>query len=66
MHFKEKHIRDANSWAGELDEVPFHVYTMKEPDCIMSLMSTYRTNEIQGGKEAQRERKEHGVRKMQQ
>ena len=25
-NFKEKHIGDANSWAGNLDKVPFHVH----------------------------------------
>ena len=33
-----------------MDEVPFHVYAMKEPDCIMSVMLTYGTN-LRSGKE---------------
>ena len=33
-----------------MDEVPFHVYAMKEPDYVMSLMSTYGTN-LRSGKE---------------
>ena len=33
-----------------MDEVTFHVYAMKEPDYIMSLMSMYGTN-LQSGKE---------------
>ena len=37
-----------------MDEVPFHVYTMKELDYAMSLMSTYGTN-LQSGKETCRE-----------
>ena len=35
-----------------MDEVNFHVYAMKEPDYVMSLMSTYGTN-LQAGKETQ-------------
>ena len=37
-----------------MDEVDFHVYAMKEPDYVMSIMSTYGTNQ-QMGKETQRE-----------
>ena len=33
-----------------MDEVPFHVYAMKEPDYVVSLMSMYGTN-LQTGKE---------------
>ena len=40
-HFVDKDVGDADSWAGVLDDKPFHVYTMKEPDYVMSLMSTY-------------------------
>ena len=28
---------------GKLDNVPFHVHCMKEPDYVMMLMSTYGT-----------------------
>ena len=37
-----------------MDEVAFHVYAMKEPDYVMSLLSTYGTN-LQTGKETQQE-----------
>ena len=37
-----------------MDEVDFHVYTMKEPDYVMSIKSTYGTNQWMG-KEMQRE-----------
>ena len=37
-----------------MEEVPFHVYAMKEPDYVMSLMSTYGTN-LRTGKETSRE-----------
>ena len=39
----KSHFTDA--WAGKLDGVPFHIYTMKEPDYVMTLMSTYGTNQ---------------------
>ena len=35
-------------WAGELDRVKFHIHKMKEPDYVMSLMSTYRTSQQMG------------------
>ena len=44
QHFDEKAVSDCDSWKGNMEEVPFHVYTMKEPDYLMSLMSTYGTN----------------------
>ena len=50
QHFDEKSVGDCDSWKGNMDEVPFHVYAMKEPDYVMSLMSTYGTN-LQSGKE---------------
>ena len=37
-----------------MDGVPFHVYTMKEPDHVMSLMSMYGNN-LQTGKETSHE-----------
>ena len=37
-----------------MEEVPFHVYAMKEPDYVMSLMSMYGTNQ-QSGKETTHE-----------
>ena len=44
QHFDEKAVGDCHSWKGNMDEVPFHVYARKEPDYVMSLMSTYGTN----------------------
>ena len=40
-HFDGKDVGDCNSWKGMMEEVSFHVYAMKEPDYMMSLMSTY-------------------------
>ena len=50
-HFKGKEVGDADSWAGQLDDVPVHVFAMKEPDYVMSLMSTYGTNSWEEFKE---------------
>ena len=44
-NFENKNMGDADSWAGTLENIPFHVYDMKEPDYLMSLMSTYGTND---------------------
>ena len=62
-HFENKNVGDADSWAGTLDNIPFHVYAMKEPDHIMSLMSTYWTNDRNNGKETRRDWKEGGTMK---
>ena len=39
-HFKNKEVGDVNALAGMLDDVPFHVFGMKEADYVMQLMST--------------------------
>ena len=44
MHFENKEIGSADSLPGTIDDVPFHIYGMKEPDYVMKLMSTYGTN----------------------
>ena len=36
QHFEGKQVGDCNSWKGNMDEVPFHFYAMKEPDYVMS------------------------------
>ena len=41
QHFADKEVGTADAWAGELDGVRFHVFSMKEPDYVMSLMATY-------------------------
>ena len=49
-HFNNKNVGDMDSWAGTFDNIPFHVYAMKEPDYVISLMSTYGTNDHDNGK----------------
>ena len=63
-HFNDKEVRDADSWGGKLEDVPFHVFAMKEPDYVMSLMSTYGTNAQDGYKETRREWKDNGMTRM--
>ena len=60
-HFNDKEVGDANSWGGKLEGVPFHVFTMKEPDYVMSLISTYGTNVWDGYKETRRKWKDNGM-----
>ena len=49
-HFDNKPIGTADAWKGELEGVPFHVFAMKEPDYVMSIMATYGTlNEMDDG-----------------
>ena len=57
-HFENKNMGDADSWGGTLDNIPFHVYAMKELDYVMSLMSTYGTNDCDNGKETRCDWKE--------
>ena len=45
MLFENKEIGYADSLPGKMDDVPFHIYGMKELDYIMKLMPTYGTNE---------------------
>ena len=39
-HFDDKDVGNCDAWKGQMDEVNFHVYTMKEPDYMMSIMLT--------------------------
>ena len=40
-HFNNRDMGDINAIKGTMDGVPFHIHTVKEPDYIMMLMSTY-------------------------
>ena len=62
-HFADKEVGATDAWEGKLHGVPFHIFVMKEPDYIMSLMSTYGTNQRIDGKETRRDWKENGVSK---
>ena len=55
MHFENKEIGHADSLPGKMDDVPFHIYGMKEPDYIMKIMSTYGTNEQISSHETKRD-----------
>lgn len=61
-HFMNRGVGDVDCWHGKLDEVQFHLHCMREPDYIMSLMSTYGTMD-RIGEEKSRSWKENGVTK---
>jgi hypothetical protein len=61
-HFADKNVEDVDALPGMLDDVPFHVFEMKEPDCVMKLMSTYGMNERVVGKWKRRAYKIGGQR----
>jgi len=42
-HFESKEVGDIDSWPGVMDGVSFHIFGMKEPDYVMSIMSTFGT-----------------------
>ena len=52
-----------SGWYHSGINVPFHVFAMKEPDYVMSLISTYRTNSQDGYKETWWDWKENGATK---
>ena len=53
QHFENKELGLVDCWAGELDRVKFHIHAMKEPDYVMSLMSTYGTSQRMGDEQKQ-------------
>ena len=40
-HMKDSQVGDVDVATGTLDDVPYKVFCMKEPDYVMKLMSTY-------------------------
>jgi len=59
-HFQGREVGTADAISGTLDQVPFHVFAMKEPDYTMMVMSTYGTNERNDRHRTQRIYKENG------
>ena len=39
-HFKDKDVGSVDSLKGKIDNVPYDIYCMKEPDYVMKIMST--------------------------
>lgn len=55
MHFATKDVGEAAAWPGELEGICFQLLCMKEPDYVMSLMTTYgTTSPTPGQKETKR------------
>ena len=47
----KKAIGKCDALPGEFNGVPFYVFSMKDPDCVIFVVSTYGTiNEINGAK----------------
>ena len=61
-HFDDKEVGSVDTWPSVMDGIKFGVYCLKEPDYVMSLMSTYGTNE-RGGKEQIRNFEENGQKR---
>ena len=61
-HFATKEVGDVDAWPGVLDGVRVHIFAMKEPDYVMSLMSTYGTL-VRGGEQKERNYKDIGGNK---
>ena len=40
-YFKEKEVGSTDSLKGTLEDVPYDIFCMKEPDYVMKIMSTY-------------------------
>ena len=53
-HFDSKAVGDADAWRGTLDGHSFEIHAMKEPDYVMSLMTTYGTLSREGCKQTSR------------
>jgi len=47
-HFADKEVGSVDALPGVLEGIPFHIYCMKEPDYVTSIMSTYGTLERVG------------------
>jgi hypothetical protein len=49
-HFAEKEVGAVDCWNGIMDDQPVTVFCFKEPDYVMSIMSTYGTVNEEGEK----------------
>ena len=50
-HFVDKIVGSVDTWPGMIDGVSFYVFSMKEPNYVTNIMSTYGTlNEIDDAK----------------
>jgi Transposase IS4 len=43
-HFDNIEVGEGDALAGTMEEVPFHIYCMKEPEYVMMMMTTYRND----------------------
>ena len=40
-HFKDKEVGQVDSWNGKLNDTPYDIFCLKEPDYVMKIMATY-------------------------
>ena len=40
-HFSDARVGHVDSWSGKLNDVPYDIFCMKEPDYVMKIMGTY-------------------------
>ena len=40
-HFQDKEVGEIDSWNGTLNDTPYNVFCLKEPDYVIKIMSTY-------------------------
>ena len=40
-HFQDKEVGEIYSWNGNLEDTPYDVFCLKEPDYVMKIMATY-------------------------
>ena len=54
QHFENKRVGSADAWRGFINNEAFSVHSMKEPDYVMSIMTTYGTLSREGCRETTR------------
>ena len=40
-HFKDKEVGEIDSWNGALNDKPYDVFFLEEPDYVMKIMAAY-------------------------
>jgi hypothetical protein len=53
-HFDDKEVGDTDCLKGTLDNIPFGIHCMKEPDYVMALMASYGTQDLNNEGETER------------
>ena len=40
-HFQDKEVGEIDSWNGTLNDTPYNLLCLKEPDYVIKIMATY-------------------------